>query len=262
MNGVKGLILKEIYLRRKSFLSGLSILVLMFILAASFCLSFDYGNMKNNENLDRDTSTVMLAYVVAAMGIFLFSMNGETLTNDIKCKWNIFEQTLPLSAQKLAAVKIGLSWGANLLGTVISMALSAVIFKLSHHKFTLAAMANITAIALIAFVLMTVMNFLLLKFKNPQKAALSFTGVVVLLYGLFIVWIRQRVSVFDVIIDSAESSNDTDTIKQLEAITIEEFLEPVIELRDRLFPFFIFIFAAIAVIGYFLFLTQYKRREK
>ena len=98
MNGVKGLILKEIYLRRKTMLTGLSIFVLLFILAVSFCLSFDYGNMKNNENLTPD-STVILAYAMAGVGIMLFSQNGETFVKDRKCKWNVFEYTLPLSPQ-------------------------------------------------------------------------------------------------------------------------------------------------------------------
>ena len=259
MNGVKGIILKEIYLRRKTMLSGLAIFVPLFILAASFCLSLDYGNMKNNVALDRNISTLVLAYALAAMCIMLFSLNGETITKDIKCKWDIFERTLPLSAQKLAAVKIGLLLCSNLLGTAVSTALSAVIFTLSRQKFTLAVMANITAIALIAFALMTAMNFLLLKFKDPQKAALSFTGIVILLYGLFMAWVWQRRDEISALIDAAESS---DTLKQLETLTIEEFLEPVIKWRDRLFPFSILFFAAITVIGYFLFLTQYKRREK
>lgn len=255
MNGVKGLIIKEIYLRRRTLLSGLVVFILLFVLASSFCLSFDYGNMKNNENLNPD-SAVILAYAVAGVGIMMFSQNFETITKDTKCKWDIFERTLPLSAEKLAAVKIGLLLGSNLLGTAISTALSAVIFTLAHKKFTFETMANITAIALIVFILMTVMSFLLLKFKDPQKATLSFMGIVIALYVLFMAWIRQRSAILGEIIDAAESSDEVDPL------VIKEFLEPILKWRDRLFPFSILIFAAITAIGYFLFLTQYKRREK
>ena len=255
MNGVKGLILKEIYLRRKTMLSGLSIFVLLFILAVSFCLSFDYGNMKNNENLTSD-STVILAYAMAGVGIMLFSQNGETFVKDRKCKWNVFEYTLPLSPQKLAAVKTCLLLGSNLLGTAVSTAFAAVIFAFAHHKFTLATMANITVIALAAFALMTFMDFLLLKFQDPQKAALAFSGVVIALYVLFMVWVWQRQAELEAFMDTIEES-DT-----LDMLTIEKLIAPALEWRDRLFPFSILFFAAIAVIGYFLFLTQYKRREK
>lgn len=261
MNGVKGLILKEFYLRRKTLLSGLTVFVLFFILAASFCLSFDYGNLRNNKNLSHDAA-IILAYSIAGMGILLISQNGETIANDAKCKWDIFERTLPLSPQKLAAVKIGLLLGANLLGTAVSTALSAVIFTLAHRKFTLAVMANITAIALIVFVLMMIMDFLLLKFKSRQKAAMIFFVIIAAVYALFILWVRNRSAEISAAIDAAEAAADTDALKAIEALTIEEFTAPAAELRDRLFPFSVLIFAAVAVVGYFLFLSQIKRRDK
>ncbi|MDE6709718.1 MAG: hypothetical protein K2J76_04435, partial [Oscillospiraceae bacterium] len=52
------------------------------------------------------------------------------------------------------------------------------------------------------------------------------------------------------------------TKEEFDNILFDEYLTPLAELRDKLFPFFIFIFAAITAVGYFLFLTQYKRREK
>lgn len=258
MNGVKGLILKEIYLRRKTMLSGLSIFVFLFILAASYCLSFDYGNMKNSDDLTPD-STLYLAYAMAGIGIMLFTQNGETFVKDRKCKWNIFEYTLPLSSQKLAAVKTGLLLGSNLLGTAVSTALAAVIFTLAHHQFTLATMANITIIALAAFALMTFMNFLLLKFQDSQKAALVFSGVLIALYILFMAWVWQREAELEAFMDAIEAS---DTSESLDMAAIEKLIAPALEWRDRLFPFSILFFVAVAVIGYFLFLGQYKRREK
>ncbi|MDE6709176.1 MAG: ABC-2 transporter permease, partial [Oscillospiraceae bacterium] len=160
MNGVKGLIIKEIYLRWKTLLSGLAIFVLLFILAASFCLSFDYGNMKNNEELDRETTTVILSYAVAGMGILLFGQNAETIIKDKKCKWNIFEHTLPLSAQKLAAVRIGLLLASSILGLIVSTMFSWILFVLAHKEFTLTVFANISVISIFVFALMTFANFM------------------------------------------------------------------------------------------------------
>ena len=114
-------------------------------------------------------------------------------------------------------------------------------------------MANITAIALIVFVLMMIMDFLLLKFKSSQKAAMVFFVIIAAVYALFILWVRNR---------SAEISAARDAAGAIEALTIEEFIAPAAELRDRLFPFSALIFAAVAVVGYFLFLSQIKRRDK
>ena len=120
-------------------------------------------------------------------------------------------------------------------------------------------MANITVIALAAFAFMTFMDFLLLKFQDPQKAALVFSGVIIALYVLFMVWVWQRQAELEAFMDSIEAS---DTSESLDMAAIEELIAPALEWRDRLFPFSILFFAAVAVIGYFLFLTQYKRREK
>lgn len=255
MNGVKGLILKEIYLRRKSMLTGLATLIPMFILAASFCLSFDYGNMKNNEELDRDTTTVILAYAVAGVGILLFGQNAETIIKDKKCKWNIFEHTLPLSAQKLAAVRVGLLLASSILGLVVSTLFSWVLFALSHHEFTLSVFANISVIAMFVFAFMMFANFMNLKYSDPQKAALHSAGWLFAIYILGAVLVYRKFTELQV--QFSELTDD-----ELNEILFDEYLTPLTELRDRLFPFFILIFAAIAAVGYFLFLKQYKRREK
>lgn len=255
MNGVKGLILKEIYLRRKSMLAGLAILIPMFILAVSFCLSFDYGNMKNNEELDRDTTTVILTYAVAGVGIILFGQNAETIIKDKKCKWNIFECTLPLSAQKLAAVRIGILLASSILGLIVSTLFSWVLFALSHKEFTLTIFANISVISMFVFALMMFANYMNLKYSDPQKAGMH------IMAWFFAIYFLAGVFVYRKFIEIQNQFADLSD-EEIEKIIAEQFLTPIAEMRDKLFPFFILIFAAIAVIGYFLFLTQYKRREK
>lgn len=255
MNGVKGLIIKEIYLRRKTMLTMLATFTLFFILAASFCLSCDYGNMKNNDNIDRDSAVLVLSYSVGGMGIMLFTMNAETVVKDKKCKWDIFERTLPLSAKKLAAVRTGLLTASNLLGFVLAVLLSWVMFTLAHLEFNASVIANISAIAMFFFILMVFSNFMNLKYSDPQKAA---SRLIAWLFGIYIlgaVFVYRKFTELQVQFSEL-------TEEEFNNIIVDEYLTPLAEFRDRLFPFFILIFAAIAVIGYFLFLTQYKRREK
>lgn len=255
MNGVKGLIIKEIYLRRKTMLTMLVTFTLFFILAASFCLSFDYGNMKNNDNIDRGSAVLVLSYSVGGMGIMLITMNAETVVKDKKCKWDIFERTLPLSAKKLAAVRTGLLTASNLIGFVLAVLLSWVMFTLAHLEFNASVIANISAIAMVFFILMVFSNFMNLKYSDPQKAA---SRLIAWLFGIYIlgaVFVYRKFTELQVQFSEL-------TEEELDNIIVDEYLTPLAELRDRLFPFFILIFAAIAVIGYFLFLTQYKRREK
>lgn len=255
MNGVKGLIIKEIYLRRKSMLSGFTILILLFILAASYCLSFDYGNMKNDANIDRDVSTTILAYTIAAVGGVVFGQNAETIAKDRKCKWNTFEYTLPLSPQKLAAVRTGLLAASSILGFMLSVLFSLIIFTLAHKGFTLSVFANISLINMLIFIMMVSANYTNLKYGDPQKAAMRLLAWLLAVYALIAVLVYRKFTELQVQFSEL-------TEEEFDNILFDEYLTPLTELRDRLFPFFILIFAAIAAVGYFLFLKQYKRREK
>lgn len=255
MNGVKGLIIKEFYLRRKTMFTGLITFFLFFVLGVSFCLSFDYGNMKNNDNLDRDAAVLVLSYAVGGMGILMFSTNAETIVKDKKCKWNIFERTLPLSAKKLAGVRVGVLAASNLIGFVFAVLISWVMFTLSHLEFSTAVIANISVIAMFVFLLTVLANFMNLKYSDPQKAATN------LMTGFFIIGVLAAVFVHRKFTELQSQFSEL-TEEELDKIIVDEYLTPLAEFRDRLFPFFAVIFAAMAVIGYFLFLSQYKRREK
>lgn len=255
MNGVKGLIIKEIYLRRKSMLSGFTILILLFILAASYCLSFDYGNMKNDESIDRDVSTTILAYTIAAVGGVVLGQNAETIAKDRKCKWNTFEYTLPLSPQKLAAVRTGLLSASSILGFILSILFSLIIFTLAHKDFTLSVFANISLINMLIFIMMVSANYTHLKYGDPQKAL---TRMLLWLFALYFVAGIVVYKEYTEIQKQFAGLSD----EEIEKMIVEKYMTPAAEIRDRLFPFFILIFAAIAAVGYFLFLKQYKRREK
>lgn len=251
MNGVKGFIIKEFYLRRKSVYVGAAIYIMIFILAASFCLSCDYGNMKNNENIPPNAS-LYLAYMLAATGIATIDGQcNESITKDIKSKWNYFEYTLPLSPQRLAAIRIGILSGTHLLGTIISTLLSLIIFALAHKSFNAETAANIAAISLIILTMMVAGQFLVLKFKDPQKASAWLLGRATLIgmaVGLY--------ATYDIVKSGAETEEE-----MLQYLS-EKYLTPLAGLRDMLFPFTLLIFAAIVIIGYFLFLDAIKRREK
>lgn len=253
MNGVKGLIIKEFYLRRKSLLSGLTVFVLFFILAASFCLSFDYGNMKNNEAVSPD-SMIILVYAISFVTILLLSQNGETIIKDTKCKWYLFEYTTPLSAQKLTAVRVGLILCSNIISLIISLLCSKIIFKLAHKPFTLAEVANISVIALIGFIIAILVNAVQIRYKNPQKAAAVLFGWLIGIYAAAVIFAYVKIS------ENVDLSDISDA--ELDRLLSEKLLTPLVQLRDTLFPFFILFFAAAAIVGYFIILAQVKRREK
>ncbi len=254
MNGVKGLLIKEFYLRRKILLTASVTFLLVMILAVSVCLSLDYGNLAGNESFTHKDA-VMLAYSVAGIAMLVLSMNSETIAKDAKCHWNIFEYTLPLSPQKLAAVRIGIICVGSLAGFGIAALCSWIIYSLAHQQYTLAVFKNISVIAIIVFIIMVIANIFYLKYKDPQKASNRLIIGLFLLYGVVAGIAMAYVS--EIGNQFPEMSEE-----ELNEVFKEKLLAPAIELRDALFPYMILIFAAVAAIGYFLFLRYIKRREK
>ncbi len=254
MNGVKGLLIKEFYLRRKILLTASVTFLLVMILAVSVCLSLDYGNLAGNESFTRKDAA-MLAYVVAGTAMIVSGMNGETIVKDIKCHWNVFEYTLPLAPQKLAGIRIGIICCGSLAGLGIAALCSRIIYALAHRQYTLAVFKNISVIALIIFIMMVTVNILFLKYKDPQRAANRFVLIFILLYsaagGAVFLYSSKIEKQF------RELSED-----ELNEVFKEKLLAPAAELRDALFPYMILIFAAVAAIGYFFFVKYIKRREK
>ncbi len=254
MNGVKGLLIKEFYLRRKTMLFASLTFLLFMILAASVCLSLDYGNLAGSESFTHKDATT-LAYAGAGIAMLISGMNGETFVKDAKCRWNIFEYTLPISPQKLAAVRIGIICVGSLAGLGISVLCSRIIYALAHQEYTLAVFKNISVIALIIFIIMVTANIFYLKYKDPQTAANRHIIGLFLLYG--VVGGVAMAYVSEIGKQFPEMSEE-----ELNEVFKEKLLAPAIELRDALFPYMILIFAAVAAIGYFLFLRYIKRREK
>ena len=253
MRGVKGLVLKEIYLRRKTFLYALSVFVLFYILAVSFCLSFDFGNLKYRTDVSPDM-VVPLSYAVAAAGMIIFCLGSETTVKDARCGWDIFRRTLPVSPARLAAVRTGLAVCSWLAGFVISTLLTMVIFALAHRQFTRTEFANISLIALAVFAISMVLEIIMLRAGDPGKAAQIYAALFIFIIGAAGAFISLKLDEL-----SSLFSGDPEAA---ESYFTENYIAPLTELRDRLFPLFPLIFAAMAAAAYFLILAQMKRREK
>lgn len=253
MRGVKGLVIKEIYLRRKTFFWALAVLLLFYILAASFALSFDFGNLKDRTDLSRDM-VIPLAYAIAAAAMTVFCLGSETAAKDTKCGWNTFQSTLPLSPRTLAAVRTGFSLAAWLAGFILSLAMSAGLIWLAHREFTGEMFANITLIGAAVYVTATAFDIILLAAKDPSRAGQ--TAAAVLIFAIF----AAAAFAYTRAEGLAEALN-AEPAAALRYIE-ENFLSPLTDLRDRLFALSPLILAAAAAAGYFVTLRLYKRREK
>ncbi len=252
MNKLKGLVLKDLYLRRKNLILGGLLFLIVFILCSSVCLSCDYGNLARVENYDRGNLTMMV-YTVTAFALMCFVSNGSS-TGDNKCRWQLFEYTLPLSPEKIAALRMGLILSANIFSYILSLAASAIVCACGRLKFTRDMFENITLAALVMFIFTVILSALMIKYKDPQKASGHLMTVFVIIYIPIMAIVMNRVN------EIGKSHPDLSD-EQQEELMKEMFLDPLMNIRSALFPFTVLIYAAVIFGGYMLFAKLIKRRE-
>ncbi|MDE6591562.1 MAG: hypothetical protein K2K57_00670 [Oscillospiraceae bacterium] len=252
MNKLKGLVLKDLYLRRKNLILGGLLFLMVFILCSSVCLSCDYGNLARAENYDRGNLTMMV-YTVTTFALMCFVSNGSS-TGDNKCRWQLFEYTLPLSPEKIAILRLGLILSANIFSYILSLTASAIVCACGRLDFTRDMFENITAAALCMFIFTVILSALMIKYKDPQKASAHLMTVFVIIYIPVMAIVMNRVN------EIGKAHPDLFD-EQQEELLKEMFLDPLMNVRSALFPFTVLIYAAVIVCGYLLFVKLIKRRE-
>lgn len=252
-NGIKGLIYKELLLKRNTLFWALLIWLLLFILAVSFCLSMDFGNLTKNENLTAE-SMVIFSYLLAGIAMVSLISSDSAVYIDAKCHWNRFEYTLPVSAKKIAAVKIFLMGASALLALVISLFTSWVISTLSHTAPDFTVIKNITAIMLVCMLISVISTLLMFRYKNPQTVIAILFGFFTVVFALAAVWYFRKMNL-------VRNQFVEMTGEELVNYTFNIFADRCAKIRDMIFPFSALIFAAIIALGYILFTRQLERRE-
>ena len=252
-NGMKGLVYKELLLKRKTLFWALLIWLLLFILTVSICLSMDFGNLTKNENLTAE-SMVIFSYLLAAIAMISLISSDSTVYIDAKCHWNRFEYTLPVSAKKIAAVKIFLMGASALLALVISLFTSWVISTLSHTALDFTVIKNITVIMLICMIISVFSTLLMFRYKNPQTVIAILFGFFTVIFAVIAVWYFRKMNL-------AGNQFGEMSGEELMTHTFNIFADKYAEIRDMIFPFSALIFAVIIALGYILFTRQLERRE-
>lgn len=252
MKNIKGLILKDFYLRRKSLILGSILFLMAFILSVSVCLSCDYGNLARAENYDRGNLTT-LVYAVTAFALMCFVSNGSS-TGDNKCRWQLFEYTLPLSPEKIAALRMGLILSANIFSYILSLAASAIVCACGRMDFTRDMVENITLAALCMFIFTVFLSALMIKYKDPQKASAHLMTVFVIIYIPVMAIVMNRVNEIGKAYPDLSEQQEEELLKEM-------FLDPLMNVKSALFPFTVLIYAAVIFGGYLMFARLIKRRE-
>lgn len=178
MNGMKGLIYRELYLARKSILSVVGVFFVLMIMGLLIQLSFSSGNLAKlpaEEMGDIRGSIYYLFIIVPAACLFVpLGAVTEVLMRDYASRWMPFQYSTPVKPEKYVFVKTAIVT-AILLGGFVLSALGAVVVSassgraLTYENFSF--IPWIMALAAFTFTLATLVTALL---RNVKIAIFAF----------------------------------------------------------------------------------------
>ncbi len=247
---MKGLLFKEFYLTRKTYLGFFGLFLGVASLCALAALSMVCGNLHEMTIEDPEmvnTYFQMFSYFPLVMLVFAVQSVETSVYMDYASGWMKYSYSAPLSTRKA----IGVRYLAGFIIVVISMVLGFVsaglIGMILSRPITSNMTRNMLVIGILAlgFLLMDIP--LALKYKTAQKAqnlegTFFLVGYVVIVGAFF-----KKLAELD------EQSSEQ---------YLAELLTKAMDIRDILLPISPIILLILFAISYWLSMRLYQRREK
>lgn len=261
---MRGLIYRELYLSKKSYIAGFVSFLMIFLVGLLFRLSTEYGNLAKLVTINEDgfwivdIITLYVSVYVPSMVIF-FTMMAEhgIIIADCKSKWNIFAYTLPVSEEKTVFVKYLILVCSMLVGFIFSILNAVIMCGISDKDFTFGIVKNMMIIMTCLLIYQAINIPLLMKFKSKAKCDVIYTIVFCIL--LFVgskLLIENAMQTFFNDLNSEYISESE--MWEL----VREFLQKIVDFRDRIFLFVPIAIIAVIAVGYYASVRVLKGREK
>jgi len=257
---MKGLIYRELYLSKKSYIWGFLDFLIIFVMGMLVRLSVECGNIAKLETLDRDifTSVDILTYYIflyLPSAVIFFTMMTEhgIIIADLKSKWNMFSYTLPVSEEKTSLVKYIILVSSMIFGFIFSILNALIICNISNRNFNSGIVKNILIIMTYLLIIQSLNIPLLIKLKSKVKSEIFF----MLCFGVIIFTVGK------VIVENfIEKLRDYNVSEDETFEFINDFLQKIIDFRDKVFLFVPIVIIGILALGYFATVKILKGREK
>lgn len=187
MNSIKGLIRKDIYIGKRSFIIFGAVLVLLVILMFLFRFAFIYGNMADASMFeDEENREFSMRYfdIVFPAALSLVTLVGfgtifsQTLEGDFNCKWFSYAFSCGVAEKNIAAAK----HIENLASIIILCALNAAVGAIylgffNNDSSALGVFAGIVILPLLFGIISCIENTLMLKFRKLQTVQIIMMSV-------------------------------------------------------------------------------------
>lgn len=175
---MKGLIFRELYLTRKTYISAFFTYLLITLLLVLINLSISFGNLRDIISAENGETTINILFyisvIIPAAVLYLMSAaNFELVDKDMTTKWLTYQYTIPVSTKKCAFVKILIITVSIIIAFALSMAnmaLFCTLYGRSPDRILMGVLTflmPLTALGAIALVSLT------LFLRNSTAAAIT-----------------------------------------------------------------------------------------
>ena len=257
-----GLLYREYYLSRSSYLSALITFLVCALLGILMMLSFRFGNLgllfgdmsgkgggiiegKALPSFIRALGTVFIKYFPPLMTYIFVITSANTAAKDILTSWNRFEHSMPVTPLRFAAVKTTATAMSLAVSLILSWAYFFIIHSVSEIAFTYRDMSAVVFCLAFGTVISILAQIFITLLKNRDMGFLC--SIAAFLIPTVIISTKNGME------EEMKITIDTDT-----ASMISGLIDKAWKLLPLMLTIIAVLFAGLFISMYLL----YKRREK
>lgn len=188
MNSIKGLIRKDIYISKRSFITFSAVFVLLVIFMFLFRFAFIYGNLADASMFeDEENREFTMRYfdIIFPAAVSLVTLIGlgvsfsQALEGDFSSKWFSYAFACGVTERNIAAAK----HIENLASAIFSAAVNAVVGAVycgffNNGSSALGVFVGIVILPLLFGIMSCIENTLMLKFRKLQTVQIIMMSVI------------------------------------------------------------------------------------
>lgn len=259
---MRGLVYREFYLRRKSYISCIVCVVMVMVLGLMIRGSLVYGNLALLRLSDEDgfeavnqLSYYLFTYLPAVLIFGMIGGDHGVIVSDAKSRFDMFAYTLPVKETMQVAVKYALMIAVMLLGFALSMLNAALFAVIQHKDISENVICNLLLIVFIAAIIVSFQIPMLYHFRSGAVVRVSTIIVVAVVVMGFLS--RLVADMTGITMENQNLSADEQVDKVMDYV-----FTTLPQMRDQAVSRLCVVTAAAVIIGFALSVKQLKRREK
>lgn len=247
---MKGMIYRELYLARKTYLVGGIAVALFILLGVLIRLSLIYGNLAELEEDAFEFVDLASYYAFSYLPLVLlgitFSGDGGVTISDYRSRWYLYSYTLPMKEQNQAMVKFVIKVGFLLLTFLLGIGNLALFAGLSGRSIESGSIQLLLIIMMLVGVISAAVTPMTIRYKSANAVIIRIViAVIIVCMGLMF---RLKFVAQNIVSLNVEDAVDLLFEKMIEFRNVLAMLAPILLILAL-------------VLGYLATVRQLKKRE-